>query len=78
MSSQLTEEFLLGYRAGHRDGFADAIALMRDAVAAGGQMCALAAREEQLAQLLSRDGLLLDPCEPQTTNRTPSWELLAY
>ncbi len=32
MGSQFSEKFLLGYRGGHRDGFADAVLLMRDAV----------------------------------------------
>ena len=31
MGSGFSEEFLLGYRAGHPDGFADAVLRMRDA-----------------------------------------------
>ena len=57
MGSQFSEEFLLGYRAGHRDGFADAVLLMRDAATAHKRMTALARRETQLDRLLSGDGL---------------------
>lgn len=52
MGSQFSEEFLLGYRAGHRDGFADAVLQMRDAVTAHLHTRALARREGQLAQIL--------------------------
>ncbi|HEY7677089.1 MAG TPA: hypothetical protein VIG69_08445 [Candidatus Methylomirabilis sp.] len=52
MGAQFSEEFLLGYRAGHRDGFADAVLLMRDAVTAHLQARALARREAQLTDLL--------------------------
>ena len=61
MGSQFSEEFLLGYRAGHRDGFADAVTLMRDAVTAHQQALALGRREDQLAHLLSGGGLLSPP-----------------
>lgn len=53
MGSQFSEEFLLGYRAGHRDGFADAVLLMRDGVTPHQQAGALARREAQIARLLS-------------------------
>ncbi len=62
MGSQFSEEFLLGYRAGHRDGFADAVSLMRDAVTAHAQSRALARREGQLDRLLTGGGLLAAPC----------------
>ena len=52
MGSQFSEEFLLGYRAGHRDGFADAVMLMRDAVTPHHQSGAVARREVQLDRLL--------------------------
>ena len=58
MGSQFSEEFLLGYRAGHRDGFADAVQLMRDAVTADARSRALARREDQLGRLLSGNGIL--------------------
>ena len=58
MGSQFSEEFLLGYRAGHRDGFADAVMLMRDAVTSHQQALAVRQREDQLAHLLSGGGLL--------------------
>lgn len=58
MGSQFSEEFLLGYRAGHRDGFADAVQLMRDAATADARSRALARREDQLGRLLSGAGLL--------------------
>ena len=61
MGAQFSEEFLLGYRAGHRDGFADAVLLMRDAVTAHQQTLALGRREDQLAHLLSGGGLLSPP-----------------
>ena len=61
MGSQFSEEFLLGYRAGHRDGFADAVVLMRDAVTAHEHALALGRREDQLAHLLSGGGLLSPP-----------------
>lgn len=61
MGSQFSEEFLLGYRAGHRDGFADAVLLMRDAVTPFVQSRTLAQREEQLARLLSGAGLVPEP-----------------
>lgn len=60
VGSQFSEEFLLGYRAGHRDGFADAVQLMRDASTADGRARALARREDQLGRLLSGNGLLPD------------------
>lgn len=52
MGAQFSEEFLLGYRAGHRDGFADAVLLMRDGVTAHHQAGSLARREAQIARLL--------------------------
>lgn len=52
MGSQFSEEFLLGYRAGHRDGFADAVMLMRDAVTPHQQSGAVARREVHLGRLL--------------------------
>ncbi len=58
MGAQFSEEFLLGYRAGHRDGFADAVLLMRDGVTAHQQALAAARREKQLADLLSGAGLI--------------------
>ncbi len=58
MGAQFSEEFLLGYRPGHRDGFADAVLLMRDAVTLSAQAATLARREAQLSQPLSGDGLL--------------------
>jgi len=58
VGSQFSEEFLLGYRAGHRDGFADAVQLMRDAATADSRSRALARREDQLGRLLSGNGLL--------------------
>ncbi len=58
VGTQFSEEFLLGYRAGHRDGFADAVVLMRDAVTAHQQGLAVARREEQLAHLLSGGSLV--------------------
>jgi hypothetical protein len=60
MGAQFSEEFLLGYRAGHRDGFADAVQLMRDAVNADARSRALARREDQLGTLLSGDGLFAE------------------
>ena len=57
MGSQFSEEFLLGYRAGHRDGFADAVLLMRDGVTPHHQACALARREAEIARLLSGQAL---------------------
>ncbi len=67
MGSQFSEEFLLGYRAGHRDGFADAVLLMRDSATPHGQRLSLARREEQLAHLLSGSGLTSapDPGKPE-------------
>ncbi len=53
MGSQFSEEFLLGYRAGHRDGFADALLLMRDTLTPHQQSRVLARREAQISQLLS-------------------------
>ena len=61
MGSQFSEEFVLGYRAGHRDGFADAAMLMGDAMPAHQQALALGRREDQLAHLLSGGGLLSPP-----------------
>lgn len=61
MGTQFSEEFLLGYRAGHRDGFADAVLRMRDAVTHLAHTRALAHREAELARLLSGAGLLGDP-----------------
>lgn len=58
MGSQFSEEFLLGYRAGHQNGFADAVRLMRDAVTLHQQGVALAQREDKLAHLLSGGGLV--------------------
>ena len=57
MGTQFSEEFLLGYRAGHRDGFADAVLLMRDAVTPKVQGSAVARREAQLNRLLSTEAL---------------------
>ncbi len=57
MGAQFSEEFLLGYRAGHRDGFADAVLLMRDAVTPKAQGSAVARREAQLNRLLSTEAL---------------------
>ncbi len=74
MGSQFSEEFLLGYRAGHRDGFADAALLMRDAVTAYAQSQALAERETQLAHLLSGGGLMSDGGPKHVTDRTPPAE----
>ena len=53
MGAQFSDEFLLGYRAGHRDGFADAVVWLRDAVTAHQQALALARRGAQLGPLLS-------------------------
>lgn len=61
MGSQFSEEFLLGYRAGHRDGFADATLLMRDSATSYGQALSLARRQEQLDHLLSGGGLVAAP-----------------
>lgn len=58
MGSQFSEEFLLGYRAGHRDGFADALMLVRDVLTPHTQSRAVASREAQLGHLLSGNGLL--------------------
>jgi len=57
MGTQFSEEFLLGYRAGHRDGFADAVILMRDSVTPHHQAGVLARREAQIARLLSGQAL---------------------
>ncbi len=57
MGSQFSEEFLLGYRAGHRDGFADAVLLMRDAATGHQQALTLAQREARVRQLLSGEAL---------------------
>ena len=57
MGAQFSEEFLLGYRAGHRDGFADAVILMRDGVTPHHQAGSLARREAQIARLLSGQAL---------------------
>ncbi len=75
MGAQFSAEFLLGYRAGHRDGFADAVVLMRDAVTAHQQALALARRQEQLARLLSAGGLISEirPM-PGATDRNPAAE----
>lgn len=51
MGSQFSEEFLLGYRTGHRDGFADALLLLRDALTPHARAHALARRRQQLATL---------------------------
>jgi hypothetical protein len=73
MGAQFSEEFLLGYRAGHRDGFADAVMLMRDAVTAHQQALALGRREDQLAHLLSGGGLLSPPdATEDPTERKPT------
>lgn len=58
MGSQFSDYFLLGYRAGHRDGFAAAVLRMRDAATAHAQVLSLSRREEQLALLLSGGGLV--------------------
>ena len=52
MGFQLSDEFLLGYRAGHRDGFADAVQLMRNAVTSHREKFAMRDREARLAELL--------------------------
>jgi hypothetical protein len=52
MGFQFSDEFLLGYRAGHRDGFADAVQLMRNAVTSHREKFALRDRENRLAELL--------------------------
>ena len=52
MGSHFSDEFLLGYRAGHRDGFADAVQLMRNAVTSHREKFALRDREARLAELL--------------------------
>ncbi len=71
MGSQFSAEFLLGYRAGHRDGFADAVLRMRDAVTAYAQSHALAQREAQLDHLLSGGGLISETPAPRgVTERT--------
>ncbi len=75
MGSQFSEEFLLGYRAGHRDGFADAVQLMRDAATADGRSRALARREDQLGQLLSGGGLFSETLpEAKRASRTRTGE----
>jgi hypothetical protein len=75
VGSQFSEEFLLGYRAGHRDGFADAVQLMRDAATADSRSRALARREDQLGRLLSGNGLLPDtPPEGKQPERTRTGE----
>jgi hypothetical protein len=71
MGSQFSAEFLLGYRAGHRDGFADAVLLMRDAATVYAQSHALEQREAQLAHLLSGGGLVSDaPASSDVPERT--------
>ncbi len=57
MGAQFSEEFLLGYRAGHRDGFADAVLRMRDGTTPHQQASALAHREAQIERLLSGEAL---------------------
>ncbi len=57
MSAGFSEEFLLGYRAGHRDGFADAVLRMRDVTTPHQHAAALARREAQIERLLSGEAL---------------------
>ena len=57
MGAQFSEEFLLGYHAGHRDGFTDAVVLMRDAVTRHQQTSAVTRRVQQITHLLTGDGL---------------------
>ncbi len=71
MGAQFSEEFLLGYRAGHRDGFADAVLLMRDAVTPHPQARALARREAELAKLLSGEALGPEDRRAVTNRVTP-------
>ncbi len=79
MGLQFSEEFLLGYRAGHRDGFADALLLMRDATGPHRQALALENREEQLiSHAGSGMAPLPAPSEPDADPREVAWELLAY
>ncbi len=70
MGSQFSEEFLLGYRAGHRDGFADAVLLMRDAATPHRQARASAQREGRLTQLLSGEGLVPEDGQAAQTPAT--------
>jgi hypothetical protein len=72
MGSQFSEEFLLGYRAGHRDGFADAVLLMRDAVTPHKQAHALAQREARLQQLLSGEVPVREDGQAAKTQAPPS------
>ncbi len=65
MGASFSEEFLMGYQAGHRDGFADAVLLMRDVTTPHRQAAAMASREAQIERLLS--GETLDPPHDQSS-----------